>query len=176
MLNNNNQWNRIGSWLSFCVMAVLLSACSEVSDSLSDGTSPSASSKDAVAFSATVSSIKQATRADATIVNKGETKLLPTATSKRKVGIFGCYTGPYTWAELVALAAKANKAETLVALSEKVSKQTFDNAMALKADSDYVNTMLREKVNFSEYNLEIQLLQDQIDELKRIISGGTANP
>ena len=75
-----------------------------------------------------------------------------------------------------ALAAKANKAETLVALSEKVSKQTFDNAMALKADSDYVNTMLREKVNFSEYNLEIQLLQDQIDELKRIISGGTANP
>ena len=75
-----------------------------------------------------------------------------------------------------ALAAKANKAETLVALSEKVSTQTFDNAMALKADSDYVNTMLREKVNLNAYNLEIQLLQDQIDELKRIISGGTANP
>ena len=75
-----------------------------------------------------------------------------------------------------ALATKANKAETLVALSEKVSKQTFDNAMALKADSDYVNTMLREKVNVNTFNLEIQLLQDQIDELKRIISGGTANP
>ena len=75
-----------------------------------------------------------------------------------------------------ALAAKANKAETLVALSEKVSTQTFDNAMALKADSDYVNTMLREKVNMNTFNLQIQLLQDQIDELKRIISGGTANP
>jgi SMC interacting uncharacterized protein involved in chromosome segregation len=48
--------------------------------------------------------------------------------------------------------------------------------MALKADSDYVNTMLREKVNVNTFNLEIQLLQDQIDELKRIISGGTANP
>jgi len=136
MLNNNNKWNRIGSWLSFGVIAVLLSACSEVSDSLSDGTSPSASSKDAVAFSATVSSIKQATRADATIVNKGETKLLPTATSKRKVGIFGCYTGPYTWASLVALAAKANPTveETAILNKYYTANQMFNVPAEIIAD------------------------------------------
>ena len=136
MLNNNNKWNRIGSWLSFGVIAVLLSACSEVSDSLSDGTSPSASSKEAVAFSATVSSIKQATRADATIVNKGETKLLPTATTKRKVGIFGCYTGPYTWAELVALAAKAEPTEEEKAILNKYysANQMFNVPAEINAD------------------------------------------
>ena len=93
----------MSGWLSVGVLAILMSACSEVSDSFSDGPSPSASSEDAIAFSTTVSSIQQATRADATIVNKGETMLLPTLESNRKVGIFGCYTGPYTWAELVAL-------------------------------------------------------------------------
>jgi chromosome segregation ATPase len=75
-----------------------------------------------------------------------------------------------------ALAAKADKTYVEIKLSEKVSRQTFDNAMVIKADSDVVNALLEEKVNKNEFNLQIQLLQDQIDELKRIISGGTANP
>lgn len=112
-MNSNKIRITVAAWLSVGVFSLLLSACSEVNDSLSSDTSSggTASSKDAIAFSTSVHSIRQATRADATIVNKGETMLLPTATTKRKVGIFGCYTGPYTWAELVTLSntAYANK-------------------------------------------------------------------
>lgn len=139
MLNNNNQWNRIGSWLSFCVVTFLLSACSEVSDSLSDSTSTSVSSKDAVAFSANVSSSKQATRADATIVNKGETMLLPTIDSNRKVGIFGAYTGKYTWAELVTL-SKTEFADrnNLTRYTELTELSTLDNEEAFNEKKEEI--------------------------------------
>ena len=84
---------------------MLFSSCQR--EDFNDGpTAPEA--KLEIAFNTTVSSNQQSTRADASIVNMGETRLLPTATSKRKVGIFGCYTGTYTWAELVTLSQKAN--------------------------------------------------------------------
>ena len=77
-----------------------LSSCQR--EDFNDGpTAPEA--KLEIAFNTTVSSNRQSTRADVTIVNMGETRLLPTATSKRKVGIFGCYTGKYTWKDLVTL-------------------------------------------------------------------------
>lgn len=98
-------------WASGCCAAwtlvALLVGCQ---DSMTDGVSTrtDATSEQEIAFKANVVSSRQATRADATIVNKGETTLLPTSTSNRRVGIFGCYTGTYTWAELVALSLKAN--------------------------------------------------------------------
>ncbi|MBQ7572497.1 MAG: fimbrillin family protein [Bacteroidaceae bacterium] len=61
-----------------------------------------------IAFTGSVASSQWATRADKTIVNKGETHLLPTATSHQRVGIFGAYTGQNKWADLVTLSKKAN--------------------------------------------------------------------
>lgn len=54
-----------------------------------------------IAFSGSVVSSQLPTRADATIVHLRETKLPATAASTFYAGIFGCYTGQYTWAELV---------------------------------------------------------------------------
>ena len=94
-------------FLPFYLFTFLLLAASCQREDFNDGpTAPEA--KLEIAFNTTVSSNQQSTRADATIVNMGETRLLPTATSNRKVGIFGCYTGTYTWAELVTLSQKAN--------------------------------------------------------------------
>lgn len=104
-IRNHNVSRHAVAWIA-AAMLMLTSCNSENDFAGSDSTSPSASAQDAVTFTTTVSSMRQATRADATIVNKGETMLLPTATTKRKVGIFGCYTGPYTWAELVGLSLK----------------------------------------------------------------------
>ena len=114
MSNKYNQWKRMSSWLSVGVLAILLSACSEVSDSFSDGSSPSASAQDVVTFTTTVKSMRQATRADNTLINKGETMLPTTASTAteskegKKAGLFGCYTGQYTWGELVTLSKKAS--------------------------------------------------------------------
>lgn len=93
--------------ISYLIISVVLTACSS---DWRDGIAPSTDgegSNDAVAFSAYVSSSRQASRANATIVNKGETTLLPTETSNRRAGIFGCYTGKYKWAELVTLSNTA---------------------------------------------------------------------
>ena len=85
-----------------------------------------------IAFNTTVSSNQQSTRADATIVNMGETSLLPTATSNRKAGIFGCYTGTYTWAELVKLSGTdyADRAEL---------PSSFSSLSALSDETAYAN-------------------------------------
>ncbi len=96
------------SHFSFSLVLLALSACSDWRDGIPPSDTSITWSDQAVTFSTTVSSSQQPTRADATIVNIGETTLLPTATSNRKVGIFGCYTGKYTWAELVALSQKAD--------------------------------------------------------------------
>lgn len=104
-IRNHNVSRHAVAWIA-AAMLMLTSCNSENDFAGSDSTSPSASAQEAVAFSTTVSSMRQATRADATIINKGEIKLLSTKLTNRKVGLFGCYTGPYTWAELVGLSLK----------------------------------------------------------------------
>ena len=96
------------SVVTIAAALLLLTGCKNDYDFVGSGTGQTKETSDAVAFSAYVSSSRQASRANATIVNKGVTSLLPTKTSKRRVGIFGCYTGKYTWKELVTLSQKAN--------------------------------------------------------------------
>lgn len=95
------------SVVSIAAALLLFTGCKNDYDFVGSGTGQTKETSDAVAFSAYVSSSRQASRANATIVNKGVTSLLPTATSNRRVGIFGCYTGKYTWAELVKLSNTA---------------------------------------------------------------------
>lgn len=96
------------SVVSIAATLLLFTGCKNDYDFVGSAAGQTKETSDAVAFSAYVSSSRQASRANATIVNKGETTLLPTATSNRRVGIFGCYTGKYTWKELVTLSQKAN--------------------------------------------------------------------
>lgn len=101
-IRNHNVSHHAVAWIAAAML--MLTSCNSENDLAgADSTSPSASAQDAVTFTTTVSSMRQATRADATIINKGEIKLLSTKLTNRKVGLFGCYTGPYTWAELVGL-------------------------------------------------------------------------
>ncbi len=109
MNNKKKYWRSV-----VCCFAagILLLSCSDWNDmgteTIPGGINRIAEEGIGIAFSGSVAPSHQATRADATIVNMGETTLLPTATSNRRAGIFGCYTGKYTWAELVALSLKAN--------------------------------------------------------------------
>lgn len=104
-IRNHNVSRHAVAWIAAAML--MLTSCNSENDLAgADSTSPSASAQDAVTFTTTVSSMRQATRADATIINKGEIKLLSTELTNRKVGLFGCYTGPYTWAELVGLSLK----------------------------------------------------------------------
>ncbi len=96
------------SVVSIAAALLLLTGCKNDYDFVGSAAGQTKETSDAVAFSAYVSSSRQASRANATIVNKGETTLLPTAKSDRRVGIFGCYTGKYTWKDLVTLSQKAN--------------------------------------------------------------------
>lgn len=91
------------SVVSIAAALLLFTGCKNDYDFVGSAAGQTKETSDAVAFSAYVSSSRQASRANATIVNKGETTLLPTATSNRRVGIFGCYTGKYTWKDLVTL-------------------------------------------------------------------------
>ena len=102
-MNNKKKYLRsLPGCCAAWTLAALLVGCQ---DNMTDGASSSAgaASQQEIAFKADVVSSRQATRADATIVNKGETTLLPTSISDRRVGIFGCYTGTYSWAELIVL-------------------------------------------------------------------------
>ena len=103
------QWRCDSSHLmAGLTFALALTACQ--SDVLDGGSSTTidSSDKQAIVFNSSINSIRQATRADNTVINKGETMLLPTLTTEKKVGLFGCYTGQYTWAELVGLSLKEN--------------------------------------------------------------------
>lgn len=95
------------SVVSIAAALLLLTGCKNDYDFVGSAAGQTKETSDAVAFSAYVSSSRQASRANATIVNKGVTTLLPTETSNRRVGIFGCYTGKYTWKELVKLSNTA---------------------------------------------------------------------
>lgn len=85
--------------LYFIFSAALFSACSDWRDGIADD--EQGTQQQEIAFSGSVVSSQLPTRADATIVHLRETKLPATAASTFHAGIFGCYTGQYTWAELV---------------------------------------------------------------------------
>lgn len=135
-MNSNKIRITVAAWLTVGVFSLLLSGCNEAADSLSGET---AAGKEAVAFSTSVHSIRQATRADATIVNKDSTMLLPTAKSNRRVGIFGCYTGKYKWAELVTLS------NTAYADRGDLAEVFADLKAATEDDYDEMKTEILEK-------------------------------
>lgn len=87
-------------------------SCSDWNDmgteTIPDGKNKIAEESIGITFSGSVVPSQQATRADATLVKLGETQLPATANSNFYVGIFGCYTGQYTWQELIALKGKAD--------------------------------------------------------------------
>lgn len=135
-IRNHNVSRHAVAWIAAAML--MLTSCNSENDLAgSDSTSPSESAQDAVTFTTTVSSMRQATRADATIVNKGETMLLPTATTKRKVGIFGCYTGPYTWAELVGLSLKDSPTDEEKEILDKyyTANQMFNVPATIEEDN-----------------------------------------
>lgn len=123
---------------------LLLLSCSDWNDmgteTIPDGTNRIAEEGIGIAFSSSVAPSHQATRADATIINMGETSLLPTATSNRRAGIFGCYTGPYHWASLVMLYdVMADGTITSGELADLKSKtndfDSYDSESALQTDA-----------------------------------------
>ena len=113
--------------ISYLIVSVVLAACSS---DWRDGIAPSTDgegSNDAVAFSTVVSASRQATRAANTIINRGQTTLLPTKSSRHRVGIFGCYTGQHTWEALerlknaTAYSSDLSEFSELSALSESTT-------------------------------------------------------
>ena len=102
--------------LSFGLALTGLTACSDWRDGIADD-DPATASPTEIAFRATVVPGSMATRADGSIVNLNETSLPETKersywrynpTTKLveeeketfQVGVFGCYTGQYKWADL----------------------------------------------------------------------------
>lgn len=102
--------------LSFGLALTGLTACSDWRDGIADD-DPATASPTEIAFRATVVTGSMATRADGSIVNLNETSLPETKersywrynpTTKLveeeketfQVGVFGCYTGQYKWADL----------------------------------------------------------------------------
>ena len=129
-------WRVPGCCAAWILAMSILSACS---DTVEEGASSSAgaASQQEIAFSGTVVSSSIATRADATLINWKETSLPLT---EKKIyyrvdengevvpderefyaGLFGCYTGQYTWAQLVALSQKA----VLTDDEEKILKKYY---------------------------------------------------
>ena len=113
--------------ISYLIVSVVLAACSS---DWRDGIAPSTDgedSNDAVAFSTVISASRQATRAANTIINRGQTTLLPTKSSRHRVGIFGCYTGQHTWEALerlknaTAYSSDLSEFSELSALSESTT-------------------------------------------------------
>ena len=80
--------------------ALLLTACSDWENAL---TPPDPQAQETpITFSGSVVALPGGgTRADGSLVDIQETSLRQTAESGYSVGIFGCYTGQYQWAELV---------------------------------------------------------------------------
>ena len=118
------------STLLALLVSLLLFSCSDWRDGiLPEEEEPALSSQAAIAFSASVSAGRKATRADGSIVNLNETSLPestkrsywrynPTSGEVEKdsntfyAGVFGCYTGEHKWAELVRLSKPSESSES----------------------------------------------------------------
>ena len=150
--------NKYFQWASGCcaawTLAALLVGCQ---DNMTDGASSSVdvASQQEVAFNSIVVGSRQATRADATLINKGETSLLPTSESKRQVGIFGCYTGPYHWLSLNKLknAESYSDVSTLTEFAWMASEADFAAKQEAVLDSFYTsNVMFNSPADIAEYS------------------------
>ena len=107
--------------LAATMISLLFTSCR---DTISDGggTTGLNEQKNAISFNTAVLSSQKASRADGTIVNWKQTSLPPSVAhtyyrvdengavkSESKTfyaGLFGCYTGPKTWEQLVAMSLK----------------------------------------------------------------------
>ena len=127
--------------ITILIAAVAFSACQS---DWHDGIAPQWSNEE-IALTTSVSSSRQATRADGTIINKGETTLLPTEISGQYVGIFGAYTGQHTWSDLVTLAAKENPTtdETATLKKHYSANQMFNVQATIGNDGTLTYTPLR---------------------------------
>ena len=108
--------------LTVAAAVCLLAACSDWRDGIAPDNGNTA--EQAITLGGSVVSSNIATRSDGTIINWKQTGLPPTeahdyyrvdengnVVKESKTfyaGLFGCYTGPYHWADLVALSMKAN--------------------------------------------------------------------
>ena len=121
-MNNMNHLRRVTGCVAAGLLGLALNACVDQWDDATQQGGQTAAQR-AIAFTGNVASIRQATRADGSIINLNETSLpetkertyyradatgnVPTEVTKMTyyAGIFGAYTGQYTWASLVALKA-----------------------------------------------------------------------
>lgn len=147
-------WRVPGCCAAWILAMSILSACS---DTVEEGgiSSVDVASQQEVAFNSIVVGSRQATRADATLINKGETSLLPTSESKRQVGIFGCYTGPYHWLSLNKLknAESYSDVSTLTEFAWMASETDFASKQEAVLDSFYTsNVMFNSPADIAEYS------------------------
>ena len=137
-----------GRGASLLALILLLAACADDPTlvSSSDGGEAAAS---AIAFEGNVVASKMATRSDGSIVNRLDTQfpgpgttyyeyagegVAPTQkTMNYAIGIYGAYTGQYTWHELQTIAAKAEGSRTTAeqtALDDHYTANFFYNQKA----------------------------------------------
>ena len=107
MINMNNKKKYWRSVVCCFAAGILLLSCSDWNDmgteTIPDETNRIAEEGIGIAFSSSVAASHQDTRANTTIVKLGDTQLPTTANSTFYAGLFGCYTGPYTWEQLITL-------------------------------------------------------------------------
>ena len=130
-------------------VSVGLSGCSE--DVVSPMPSVSDGADNAIAFSGVVRTSRVATKADASLVNKNEYVLPATETSKHYVGIFGAYTGQYTWNALQTIettAAADRTSDETTALAQYYNANFFFNQQATVTVSGSTNTLSYSPLRF----------------------------
>lgn len=88
---------RAAGLLSFvlCTWSFVFTSCADHWDDFT----PKHEEESSITFAGAVYSSQMATRADASLINRKEYHLHPTAVSGKYVGVFGAFTGQNTWAE-----------------------------------------------------------------------------
>ena len=133
-------WKHILHSSLFTLLFLLLFSCSDQSDIGTDSSNAKAGENIGIAFSGSVVPSQQATRANLTIVKLGDTQLPTTANSGFYAGLFGCYTGKYTWGELVMLSSvmadgSITSAELAYLKSETDNFDSYDSETTLQTDA-----------------------------------------
>ena len=133
-------WKQILHPSLFTLLFMSLFSCSDQSDIGTDSSNAKAGENIGIAFSGSVVPSQQATRANSTIVKLGDTQLPTTANSGFYAGLFGCYTGQYTWGELVMLSSvmadgSITSAELDYLQSETDNFDSYDSETTLQTDA-----------------------------------------